>query len=153
MKTFNRERRNTKAYAAARIQLEEAETSGELLLAIATLLSVPTTKTLTPIRFDSCTGQPTETKWVVDKNSRRMQFVYILNSFIDEKLSDSACDLLQTISNKCDHKQLLFRVPKEDEGFYYLTAENDRVCTGGGHNESPTYADALVFKLAHPAKV
>lgn len=151
------ELRPTKAMLAAREQLAKATTGQALLRAMYAILSAPCSKEYMPIEYDKSSGKAVAWKWAVRKESKLMQFVYFYEnytSYNEVEFTPKANEILKALVARVDHKQLLFRVPKvEEDGFHYLSVEIDRLQTGGGHGESPTYANAMVFKIAHPAKL
>lgn len=156
-KPLHRELRPTKAMLAAKEQLAKATTGPALLRAILSMLTAPCSKEYVPVEYDKFSGKAISWKWVVRKESKLMQFVYFYDTYSAAngvELTPKANLLLKELVPRIDHRQLLFRVPKDDDaGFYYISVEVDRLQTGGGHNDSPTYANALVFKIAHPAKL
>ena len=95
------------------------------------------------VKFDSKTGEVLETAWVVDKGTIPYPSLSLLAShtsgeFISKELHAQLFELMD------NHEvPIIIYVPR------YVTIDRCHIQTGGGHNDSATYAPGIKIRLCH----
>lgn len=140
-----RERKEWKVLAK---QLAAEDSMKSALTLLHTLLSTPRYAIAKASKFDSVSGKPVELKWVREKTGMQHMF-YTGDDFRDFKLPYCLKELLGV------NLVLVLRGNKETTvykaGLHVgdaLVVSYTTIQTGGGHNDSPTYSDAISVHVA-----
>ena len=95
------------------------------------------------VRFDPKTGEALETEWVVEKSSVQLP---TLSLFLNRPNTDFISPEL--------HTQLVELVDEHEIPIViyvnrYVTIDRCHIQTGGGHNDSASYAPGIKIRLCH----
>lgn len=125
-------------------ELAACRTTEKALFLIADLLVTCQRLTSIAKRFDPKTGKPVEFSVKDDLNSQPDVLRYVPFSEMGVKVHPMVAKRLNYI---CDDISVSREaVLLSDESGAKLVITSERVSTGGGHNSTTTYADALIFR-------
>lgn len=143
-----RERKVWKDMAA---RLSITEDAYEALEILHDLLATPRYAVSKAAAFDSASGKPTEIKWVRDKEG--MKFMFYAGNFTDFKLPECLVELFEShleAFGMGDRSATVYKTMESTDTVVGRTVifSYANVSTGGGHNDSTTYANAVAVHIA-----
>lgn len=143
-----RERKSWKSLAAL---LSVTEDAYEALEILHDLLAIPRYAISKASAFDSVSGKPTEIKWVRDKEG--MKCMFFAGNFTDFKLPECLVELFESHLEAFalgDRSATVYKTMESTDTVVGRTVifSYANVSTGGGHNDSTTYANAVAVHIA-----
>ena len=141
-----------KAYTKAIADLKSAENYIQWLRALRVVLNTPQYSKEVPTAYDRKTGNPSSFKKVVDRTSTSPRWAIICRSIPEQGYNPQVTQALTSLHHnlKLDNRPVIYQAqdskldPPNNQS---LVVTLGQISTGGGHNDSPTYADALKFSL------
>ena len=144
-------RRTRKSWMRAQRGVAMSKNFTEWLNALHDRLAIPKYAVQQPIEYDRKTGKPVKYKWVVDRSSVENR-CYITKIAVKQEAKGAQKGLMDLFMFfESGNLPIIYSTmdSQDNQVMRRVIVTYDTIQTGGGHNDTPTFARALCFQLAH----